>query len=335
MSPDLWRFAKTTLAWAALQCRAVNSDSFIRLAAVLTATGLVGVFVLIVLTAISILRPPRMTDGKAVYRLGRLSPGDLGLPFEDVHFQITPRLRLAGWWIPAEGSKDTSILIHGYADAKVGSIAWAPLLHSIGLNVLAIDLRRHGESGGAFSTGGCRERADVSIVIDQLRSDRPHQTRRVILYGISLGAAVAAAVAADRTDIDAVVLESPFADFRTAVARHAELAGLPGGWILSASIRLAESIAGVRFADASPLKTIPRIRCQVLAIVGAEDALMTGADRERLGTAVDARPGHLWVVPNAPHLLAMHTQPVEYASRIREFTHTGQVKPPAPPAARG
>ena len=38
------------------------------------------------LMAWAILHPPRMSAGKAIYHLRRLSPGDLGLPFEDRKF---------------------------------------------------------------------------------------------------------------------------------------------------------------------------------------------------------------------------------------------------------
>jgi pimeloyl-ACP methyl ester carboxylesterase len=40
------------------------------------------------------------------------------------------------------------------------------------------------------------------------------------MFGISLGAAVAVATAALRDDIDGLILESPFADYRPAVAAH-------------------------------------------------------------------------------------------------------------------
>ena len=55
-------------------------------------------------------------------------------------------------------------------------------------NILAIDLRAHGESGGAHSSAGFWERHDVNQVIDQPKSARPAETRQILLFGISLGA---------------------------------------------------------------------------------------------------------------------------------------------------
>src|SRR5262245_33990196 len=106
------------------------------------------------------LRPPRMTDGKAAWVLKRLSPGDLGMRFELAQFSVRDersrrRINIAGWWIghPNAGGRCV-VMIHGYADAKVGVLAWAPTWHALGYNICAIDLRAHGESGGTFTTGG-------------------------------------------------------------------------------------------------------------------------------------------------------------------------------------
>src|SRR5205823_2216703 len=88
-----------------------------------------------------------------------------------------------------------AVLLHGYGDAKVGAIAWAPTLHALGFNILALDLRAHGESDGRYCTARYFERHDVSQVIDELKRQRPADVRRVVMFGISMGAAVAAAVA--------------------------------------------------------------------------------------------------------------------------------------------
>src|SRR3954471_19558955 len=118
-----------------------------------------------------LVRPTRMTDAKALYVLKRISPGDLGLAFEDVSFTVRDEhtgqpLKLAAWWIPhPQANGRCAVLIHGYADAKVGAIAWAPTWHALGLNLLAIDLRAHGESSGDACSAGFFERHDLAAVV--------------------------------------------------------------------------------------------------------------------------------------------------------------------------
>jgi len=133
---------------------------------ILPLTAILLALVCAYMMALQMLQPPRMSEGKAFYVLKRLSPGDLGMGFEDVAFSVRDAageaIRLSGWWIPCPASAGRcAILLHGYADAKVGGIAWAPLFISLGYNVLAIDLRAHGDSGGRYSTGGYFERDDL------------------------------------------------------------------------------------------------------------------------------------------------------------------------------
>ena len=281
------------------------------------------------LMAWSILTPPRMSAGKAIYHLHRLSPGDLGLGFEEQPFTVRDsrsnrKLHIAGWWIPASPSANRcAILIHGYADAKVGAIAFAPLLNDLDLNILAIDLRAHGESDGRFSTGGYFERDDITQVIDQIRAARPFQTEQLILFGISLGASVACGIAAVRSDIAAVILESPFPSYERVIASHIRLMNLPGGLMLKAAIAVGQKISGANFSEVRVVDLLRVIHCPAMLIVGGEDELLDAEDIALLRSAVrDGTGSEFWLVQNAGHLAAMAIDPIEYRQRVESFLET-------------
>jgi pimeloyl-ACP methyl ester carboxylesterase len=309
---------------------------------VLVAAGVLLSAILIVLMALTLLRPQRMTDAKATLVLQRLSPGDLRLRFENLRFHVRDErtgnpLALAAWWIPADSpSTRTVLLIHGYADAKVGSIAWAPTLHALGWNVVALDLRAHGESPCVFSTAGFWERHDVTQVINQLRPQRPRETQTFVLYGISLGAAVAIATAALRererdardddgrtTDIDGVIMESPFGDYRRAVAAHGRMRGMPGGTMRDAAVRLAEWFASADFRAVRPMDLIGRVSCPVMVIHAGDDPFIPDDDAIAMGQALqrrgDARDVH-WSIPDAGHVLGLAAVGAdEYRERVGRF----------------
>ena len=90
-----------------------------------------------------------MNEAKALYFLHRLTPEDINLPYESIYFVVNDlasrsekKIRLTAWWIThPEPVNQCAIILHGYGDAKVGGIAWAPLMRSLGFHVLAIDLR--------------------------------------------------------------------------------------------------------------------------------------------------------------------------------------------------
>jgi pimeloyl-ACP methyl ester carboxylesterase len=276
-----------------------------------------------------LLHPKRMTDGNALYLLRRLSPSDLGLRYEKVDFHIRDeatgqRMHIAGWWMPAAiWSDQTVVILHGYSDAKIGGIAWAPTFHDIGRNVLAIDLRAHGESGGRHCTGGYFERIDVERVLDELQASRPQSTRRIALFGVSLGAAVAAAVAAKRDDLCAVILECPFPDYASAIAQHGKRMAMPLEWAYRPAMRLAERLSGAKFDEVRPVDMIPRIQAPLLVISSGADSFVPQWQIDRLAAAVAARPSkwpsHHLVVPGVEHVLALASDPQGYRDLMRSF----------------
>jgi pimeloyl-ACP methyl ester carboxylesterase len=291
----------------------------------------------VLLMAEGILRPPRMTDGKAAYILKRLSPGDLGMAFEFLTFAVgadpLSRIELAAWWMahPAGGDR-TVVLIHGYADAKIGAIAWAPLWRELGFHILAIDLRAHGQSAGVRCTAGYLERHDLDDVMNQFRATRPQQTRTLVLFGASMGAAVAIATAALRSDISAVVADCPYAHFSSGVAAHAELLGLPLPSLRPLVLRVAEWIADAEFDAVAPAALIPTLSCPLLVIQSGDDPFVPPDDQSAIAAAVEALaqrrvPAAVWALPKAGHLRALAEDPGEYQRQIQDFLS----KLPAPP----
>lgn len=275
-----------------------------------------------------LLRPPRMNDGKAAWVLKRLSPGDLGLPYEPMTFTVRDgreagrrTLDLAAWWLPhaAAGGK-CAVLVHGYADAKVGALAWAPTFAALGYHMLLIDLRAHGESGGKLMSAGYHERDDLRQVLDQLRAAKPEQTRRLVLFGASLGAVVCAAAAEGRDDVAAVVLDSPFADYAHASEEHLAFLGLPVA-LHGLTMAFAQRDARARFDAVRPPDVIARLTCDALVILGAADPFVDEAGRKAFADALAARPGRreLWVVEGAGHLMALPADPAEYQRRVEAF----------------
>ncbi|HEV8290324.1 MAG TPA: alpha/beta hydrolase [Tepidisphaeraceae bacterium] len=299
---------------------------FLRLTLMLLACLAILLALLSYLMARFLLRPPRMTDGKAVWVLKRLTPLDIGLSFTPLTFTVRDEhskkpLQLAAWWIPHNNSGKTAILLHGYADAKVGAIAWAPLFHELGHNILALDLRAHGESGGEISSAGYWERHDLVQILNDLRARYPHQTQHIILFGASLGAAVAIALAAEPIDIDALILESPFADFRHAASAHFHLLGISLPLLHRAAIFLSEKLAHADFATIRPLDLIPKSHAPILIIQGEDDALTPLEDQQQLERAISQRndTSTYWRLENVPHLMSLISDPTTYRQRLSDF----------------
>ena len=144
-------------------------------------------------------------------------PGDFGLEFEDVHLTTTDGVRIHGWFVPGSGGP-TLVWFHGNGgniSHRVDNIA--ALNRRLGVSILIIDYRGYGLSEGSPTEQGTYLDAEAALAHAFARPDVDPE--RVVLFGRSLGCAVAAEMAA-RHDVYAVVLESPFTSI-SAMARQA------------------------------------------------------------------------------------------------------------------
>jgi hypothetical protein len=302
--------------------------SYLLLILILLIFGALVAGVMVTTLAFAVLRPPRLTDGRAIWIVQRLSPGDLGLKYEDIAFTVRDErtggpLRIAGWWIPqAQANGRCVVLLHGLGEAKVSAIAWAPLWHSLGFNILAVDLRAHGESGGADSTAGVWERHDVSQVLDQIREQRKFETAAVVLFGVGLGAATAAATAALRDDLTAVVLESPPADNANAARLYIDRLGGPGRWFQSLVLRIVQRVAGSDYSAVRPVDLLGRITCPVMLIAPENDPMVSDDDRTAMEQALRRRDcagkDAYWRLDGGDSLV-IHAEAKAYEQKLREF----------------
>jgi pimeloyl-ACP methyl ester carboxylesterase len=204
----------------------------------------------------------------------------------------------------------------------VGAIAWAPPWRALGFNLLVVDLRAHGESGGAMCTAGYFERQDLRQVLDELRASRPDGAREIVLFGVSMGGAVVAAAAEDRDDISAVVMDSPYADFLAAAAEHITRLGLPG-WLTPMAIRLAGWMSGADLTAVDVQSIVARLTSPVLIIESANDSFLPNHG-QKLEEAIGRRPpdfgkAEIWRVDGAEHLMALPADPARYQRRLEEF----------------
>ena len=142
-------------------------------------------------------------------------PKDFGLDAENLTFTTKDGTSLKGWFIPAKRqgtqnntTKKTLILMHGFEMDK-GDILPQTIYLADKYNLFYFDFRGMGESSGK-SAQGLQEHLDCQAAIKYLKKHKPEQTREIALYGISLGASVAAYTAAQDKNIKAIILESCF-----------------------------------------------------------------------------------------------------------------------------
>jgi pimeloyl-ACP methyl ester carboxylesterase len=268
--------------------------------------------------------PPRMVEGRAFALLGRTSPADLGLPFEPIEFVVRDkrtgeRLWLSAWWIPQSGETGRcAVLLHGYADSKIGVLAWAPVFRELGYHILALDLRGHGHSEGRFACG-VYEPADVSQVLAEFRASRPLSTRSMVLFGASFGGAIAAAAAHDVADVGAVILDSPPASLDEALRQQMRMQGLPP-WLARPAQWLIGWQLGADLSQVDLRRTAAALSCPILLIQPTLDPLaeLTASQHLR-GLVVEKSRGQVYRPEGAGHLMGSVADPQGYLLALQAF----------------
>lgn len=214
------------------------------------------------------------------------------LPFEDVAFE-RDGVSFKGWVFRARPKAHTWLVyLHGIADNRQSGLGFAHRFVPQGYDVLMYDARGHGESGGQAVTYGALEKEDLRKALDAVGAER------AVLFGCSLGAAVALQAAVVDPRIVAVIAQSPFSDLRSIV--HDRKPVLFTGGKADAALALAETKAAFRADDASVLRAAPAIRIPVLLIHGAADRETSPEHSRRIHAALTGSK-ELLMVEGAGH----------------------------------
>jgi pimeloyl-ACP methyl ester carboxylesterase len=227
-----------------------------------------------------------------------LRPEALGIEAEEIFLEAEDGVRLHAFFLPAPGATRALLFLHGNAGNASHRLPNAALLARLGTHVLLPDYRGYGLSEGTPSEAGVY--ADARAGLAHLLGPRGIAEDRTVVFGRSLGGAVAVDLARDR-DLAGVILESTFTSaadvVRGTIARP-----------------LAPLLRDVLASDAK----IARLRAPLLFFHGDRDEIVD----HRLGRALfEAAPG-----PKAFETIrgAGHNDTVEiggrpYFERIRRF----------------
>jgi len=139
-----------------------------------------------------------------------VTPAALGLAFEEVYFQAEDGIQLHGWYIPAPQARATVLFCHGNAGNISHRLDSIRIFHGLGLNVFIFDYRGYGTSSGRPGEKGIA--LDAGAAWQWLTQVKRADPARLIIFGRSLGAAVAAELACSRAAA-AVILESAFTSY--------------------------------------------------------------------------------------------------------------------------
>jgi uncharacterized protein len=209
------------------------------------------------------------------------APAELLVGGSAVDLRTDDGLDLTAWFAPATGPArgSTVLVLPGNAGSRGDRVPLARALSAEGFDVLLLDYRGYGGNPGLPTEEGLA--ADARAAHRHLVDERGVDPTRLVLFGESLGAAVAARLARERP-VGALVLRSPFTSLADVGTVHYPF--LPVRLLLSDRFPVQEHVAAV---------TVP-----VVVVAGAADEIVPRQQSRAVAAAADAAYVE---VPDARH----------------------------------
>lgn len=207
--------------------------------------------------------------------------GDVVPGWSQVTLTTSDGLGLQAWYAEprADPSSPVVIILPGNAGSRLDRVPLGSRLAESGLGVLLVDYRGYGGNPGSPSESGLA--TDALAAARFVRQSEP--TRPIVLFGESLGAAVAIGLAVGEPPA-ALVLRSPFTSLADVARVHYPLGPL-----------------GVLVRDGYPSdERIGLVDAPVLVIVGSEDSIVPPTQSRELYDLA-REPKQFVVIPGADH----------------------------------
>ena len=237
-------------------------------------------------------------------------------PFETIHLKTKNDLTIEAWYIPIDSSRGTVILFHGLGGNKSFLLTQAYEFMYLGFNVMLMELRAHGNSGGNTTSLGVREGEEVKLAYDFIEKKGE---RNIILYGFSLGAVVISKGVYDY-DISPsrIILDTPFGNLKNLLEGRARILGFPEepfGLLVTFWSGVERGFNGFRHNTCEYVK---KIRCPVLLQYGALDKLVTQKETDCIFRNISSREKRLVVYKDVGHEPFLNKDPDKWRTEIKD-----------------
>lgn len=245
-----------------------------------------------------------------------------GIPYEEVFITSRDGLKLFGRLYLQNPAAPVHIQFHGYKGNGIRDFSGGmQIALRTGGNVIVVDQRAHGRSGGHVISFGIKERYDVLSWIDYARKSFGENTP-IILEGISMGAATVlmASNLSLPDNVKGIVADCPFSSPFKIVADVAKKT-VPCSWLLYPFIVSGAFLFGhFNIFKSSAEKSVSETKIPILLIHGTGDHYVPIEMSRKI---YDANPDIVTKieVEGAPHGLSYLKDNARYEKAFTDFVN--------------
>ena len=259
-----------------------------------------------------------------------LENGKTSRNWQDIRMPSRFGYSLTGTFIPNPQTTDkTLIFLHGFSESRLAGLSYLNIYLNAGYNLLLVDSRAHGESGGQSVTWGVYEKHDVDQWVDWLRHRFPKGT--IGMHGISMGAATAllhAGLNEANKRVSFYIADSAYSDLESLLAdQMSQRLQLPGNIPPQVLLPYANAVTYLRarftFGAASPLRVVQQVTTPVLYIHGEADRLVPASMSQQLYSMTKGQR-QIQLFPRADHVSSIYTDRSRYRTVVQGFARSIQ-----------
>ncbi len=253
--------------------------------------------------------------GPRIYKL----PLDTITPtgFEKIKLQTNNKLLVDGWYAATDTVKACVIFLHGITNNKAVLLKEANEFKQWGYNILLIDFRAHGHSEGNKSSFGFKETDEAEKAFEFARK---RGNKNIILYGSSMGAAVAMkATAKNKISPDAIIADMPFASLQDHLKARARVLGFPSqpfAFLVTLWIGIENGYNAFSFRTD---EYATKMDCPVLLQWGDRDMYVTKEEISSVYKNLKTTQKKLVVYSNANHESFLNYDPISWQKEVSNF----------------
>lgn len=242
------------------------------------------------------------------------------LPYDIVGITACDGLHLVGRYYHFCDGAPVMILFHGYRGNGRREFAGNNRIAAhLGLNVIAVDERAHGKSGGHTITFGIKERYDclawANYAAERFGKDTP-----IILAGVSMGAAtVLMASSLPLPDaVKAIIADCPYSSPKAIIQKVSRDVKLPPKLSYPFVVIGALVFGKFRLWQSSPVEAVRNTDLPILLFHGDDDRFVPCKMSKEIFDAC-AGGGELVIVHGAGHALSYFTDTQLYVGKVTAF----------------
>ncbi len=248
----------------------------------------------------------------------QFTPWEFGADYEEVDLVTADGVQFGAWFFRQPGSPQVVVVSPGHKGRRQDLLGISVALWRKGFNVVAYSTRGMPGSDRSPITMGVREVQELSAVVAFVR--RRVREARIGLLGYSMGATVSLLGAAGDPSIEALVLDSPFADLRRLLRENVRRYLLLPGSLVVGGVSLWYRLRhGVRIADASPVSVLSGLEPRPLFFIHGSADGITSVQHSRALYEAYRGPREIWIVQGAPHAGAYFDDRSLYVERVAGF----------------